>query len=418
MEKKTYPTYEEAKIILKKNGINLQKDYKKYYKELGLPSNPNRYYKDSGWISWYDLLSKKAPTPFPTYEEAMHLVHNKGIRSLTEYKLYYEELGLPAAPESVYKEWIGWPAFLGKRQKEFPSYEEAQKKVFEKGIKSQSDYHNYFKELGLPAAPSQFYKDNWVSWFAFLGKSPKVQVSYDEAHRIVQQYGIKSAKEYWKSYKQLGLPSSPQRDYKDSGWENWQSFFGKASNSFPATYEEAKKVVQNKGIKSLPEYRLYYKQLGLPSRPYSFYKDSGWVDWFDFLGKSKQTSQEDRKYNLFKKFAINPVLLKDAPLKVLYIYFSKFRRITDGITSLLGTSSYEERLNWVKEQLNSLKDGSLSKDKSSEEPDELSAMESLIEENDDVRKSLSEEESERFKIIWENYVHGVINRELISESDD
>ena len=124
------------------------------------------------------------------------------------------------------------------------------------------------------------------------------------------------------------------------------------------------------------------------------------------------------------------------------------------IETLLGTSSYEERLNWVKEQLKGLKDGSSSKAKSSEETsidglsalessedeyedsseeflledfseenleedtDELSAIESIVEENKDVMDTLSEEKLERLKIIYENYVHSVANRELIAEYDD
>ena len=215
--------------------------------------------------------------------------------------------------------------------------------------------------------------------------------------------------------KELGLPASPQVYYKNEGWIDFYDFLGTRKKEV-YSYEEAKRIAQENGITSMAEYKEAFKELGLPAAPYESYKEKGWTNWYDFLGKSKMISQEDRKYNLFKKFAINPVLLKDAPLKVLYIYFSKFRGITDGITSLLATSSYEERLNWVKEQLNSLKDGSLSKGKSSEEPDELSAMESVLEENDDVKEALSGEDAERFNILLKNYVHSVLFREGVCKS--
>ena len=360
--KKTYPTYEEAQRIVQEKGIHSKKSYDLVFKELGLPSNPNHTFKGKGWIDWATFLGKVSP--YPTYQEAKMIIRDNGIQNREEYKAS-------------------------------------------------------FKVLGLPADPCAFYKDRgWIDYYDFYGKdSPKEFPSYEETKKIIKERGIKTLLEYNKTCKKLGLPSNPRRYFKDKGWIDKDDFLGLSSTQYPS-YEEAKSIVQEKGFTCAEDYMLNHKEIGLPCAPYSFYKDSGWVDWYDFLGKSKQTTQEDRKYNLFKKLAINPVLLKDAPLKVLYIYFSKFRGITDGITSLLATSSYEERLNWVKEQLNSLKDGSLSKDKSSEEPDELSAMKSVLEENDDVKESLSGEDAERFNILLENYVHSVVNRELISEVDD
>lgn len=417
--KKTYPTYEEAQRILKEHGINSQTEYRRINKELGLSSNPHTTYKDAGWIDWPNYFGRKAIT-YPSYEEAQRIVQNEGINSSKEYQACYKRLELPSLPEGYYKDkgWLGWAEFLGKKTTEHPIYEEAQRIVSEAGIKSQSEYWKTYKNLGLPVNPARFYKDKgWINWYEFLSKKKYSFPTYEEAQRRVQVKGIKSSTEYFLSYKELKLPSNPHLNYKNQGWINWSVFLGKTTCSLPS-YEEAQKIVKVNGIKSQAVYNNKHRKLGLPAAPDVYYRDR-WIDWYDFLGKSKVISQEDRKYNLFKKLEINPALLRDAPLKVLFIFFSKFRGISDDITSLLSTSSYEERLNWVKEQLNSLKDCSLSKDKSSgEEPDELSAMESVLEENDDVKKSLSEEESERFKTIWENYVHGVINRELISEYDD
>ena len=55
---KTFPTYEEAQRIVKENGINSVSEYKSLYKELGLPSEPGRFYKDKGWIDWYSFFGK------------------------------------------------------------------------------------------------------------------------------------------------------------------------------------------------------------------------------------------------------------------------------------------------------------------------------------------------------------------------
>ena len=340
--------------------------------------------------------------------------------------------------------------------KTIPTYEEAQRIVQEKGVNSVSEYKSLYKELGLPSEPGRFYKDKgWIDWYSFFGKPKASYPTYEEAQRIIQKRGIKSVDDYTASYKELGLPSAPHLLYKDKGWIDWPSFFGTSKASYP-TYEEAQRIVQEKGVNSVSEYKSLYKELGLPAAPDKYYKDKGWIDWYDFLGKSRLTSKDERKYNILKRLAITPALLKDdAPLQVIYIFVSQFNKeLAKEIETLLGTSSHEERLNWVKEQLKGLKDGSSSKAKSSDETsidglealessvdeyednsdevlledfseenleedtDELSAIESIVEENKDVMDTLSEEKLERLKIIYENYVHSVANRELIAEYDD
>ena len=366
-------------------------------------------------------------------------------------------MGLPANPYIFYKNrgWIDWYSFFGKTKASYPIYEEAKRIVQENGIKSRTDYQLSSRELGLPVAPDTTYKDKgWIDWYVFLG-IPKVSYpTYEEAQRIVQENGLNSVN-YRTSYKKLGLPAAPDVSYKNKGWIDWPSFFGKTKASYPI-YEEAKRIVQENGIKSRTDYQLSSRELGLPAAPYTYYKDKGWIDWYDFLGKSRLISKDDRKYNILKRLAVTPALLKDdAPLQVIYIFVSQFNKeLAKEIETLLGTSSYEERLNWVKEQLKGLKDGSSSKAKSSDETsidglealessvdeyednseevlledfsedgleedtDELTAIESIVEENKDVMDTLSEEKLERLKIIYENYVHSVANRELIAEFDD
>ena len=279
--------------------------------------------------------------------------------------------------------------------------------------------------------------------------------TYEEAQRIVQEKGINSINDYKSSYKELGLPAAPGEYYKGKGWIGWPDFFGKTKASYPI-YEEAQRIVKENGINSQTAYKSSYHALGLPSAPDVFYKGKGWIDWPDFFGRSRLISKGERKYNILKRLAITPALLKDdAPLQVIYIFVSQFNKeLAKEIETLLGTSSHEERLNWVKEQLKGLKDGSSSKAKSSDETsidglealessideyedssdevlledfsedgleedtDELTALESIVEENKDVMDTLSEEKLERLHIIYENYVHSVANRELIAEYDD
>ena len=454
---KTFPTYEEAQRIVQEKGINSKNEYMSSHKELGLPSLPNEYYKDKGWIDWYDFLSKSKDS-YPTYEEAQRIVKENGINSQADYMSSYQALGLPSSPNISYKDkgWIDWYSFLGKSKASYPTYEEAQRIVKENGITSQTDYKSSHKELGLPSSPNRFYKNiGWNDWYDFLGKSKDSYPTYEEAQRIVKENGINFQADYKSSYQALRLPAAPDVFYKDKGWIDWYDFLSKSKASYP-TYEEAQRIVKENGINSQADYMSSYKELGLPAHPSRFYKDKGWIDWYDFLGKSRLISKDERKYNILKRLAITPALLKDdAPLQVIYIFVSQFNKeLAKEIEALLGTSSYEERLNWVKEQLKGLKDGSSSKAKSSDETsidglealessvdeyedssdeflledfseenleedtDELSAIGSIVEENKDVMDTLSEEKLERLHIIYENYVHSVANRELIAEYDD
>ncbi len=455
--KASYPIYEEAQRIVKENGINSQTAYKSSYHALGLPSNPSVFYKGKGWIDWPSFFGR-SKVSYPTYEEAQRIVKENNINSKTDYDSSYKELGLPAGPHVFYKDkgWVDWPDFLGKSKASYPTYEEAKRIVKENGLNLISEYKSAHKELGLPACPHAVYKNKgWVDWYDFLGKSKASYPTYEEAQRIAKENSISTINDYMSSYQELGLPAGPHVFYKDKGWVDWFDFIGKSKASYP-TYEEAQRIVKENSINSKTDYESSYKELGLPAAPYTYYKDKGWIDWYDFLGKSRLISKDERKYNILKRLAITPALLKDdAPLQVIYIFVSQFNKeLAKEIETILGTSSYEERLNWVKEQLKGLKDGSSSKAESSDETsidglealessvdeyednsdevlledcseenleedtDELTALESIVEENKDVMDTLSEEKLERLHIIYENYVHSVANRELIAEYDD
>ena len=363
--RKIYPNFEEAKRIVQEKGLKSQSEYHLLFKELGLPSNPQRDYKGVGWVDWYDFLGKEAPT-YLSYEDAKRLVQEKGVKSGSEYKLICKEYGLPVNPETFY---------AGK---------------------------------------------GWIDWYVFLGKEAVSYPSYEEASRIVQENGIKSFSEYRSHCKELGLTSSPHSYYKGKGWVDWYDFFGKKAIEYPS-YEEAKIIVQENGITSLDEYHSSYKEFGLPSSPHTFYKDEGWIDYYTFFGKPQGISIKKKRPIIMRKLSLFSDLLKhDDTLKSLYMFVSQFDgELGKEIDDLLSTTTYEDRLNWVKEQLRDLKEDTPSVARSSKEvlPDELSAVESIIEEYDDVIETLPEEDKERLNTIWENYVHSAINRDLIAEHD-
>ncbi len=55
-----------------------------------------------------------------------------------------------------------------------------------------------------------------------------LQAKIKIAKQAVNKLGIKSQKEYFKRFKEdPKLPSAPHKTYKDKGWMNWYDYFGK-----------------------------------------------------------------------------------------------------------------------------------------------------------------------------------------------
>ena len=296
-------SFEEAQAVVQKAGVKTSIEYKKRYKELGLPSNPNITYQAEGWKGWNDFLGTErirlvtgriTRTNFLNFEEARQIVQEAGIKTSIEYKKRYKELGLPSNPNITYQAegWKGWKHFLGTN---FLSFEEAQAVVQKAGVKTSIEYKKRYKELGLPSNPNITYQaEGWKGWNDFLG-TERIRLvtgritrtnflNFEEARQIVQEAGIKTSIEYKKRYKELGLPSHPDLIYKAQGWSGWRDFLGTNFLSF----EEAQAVVQKAGVKTNIEYQKRYKELGrLPSAPNATYKDQGWKGWNDFLGTER-----------------------------------------------------------------------------------------------------------------------------------
>jgi hypothetical protein len=147
----------------------------KYKNDTKLVRNPNRYYKDKGWRSWFDFLGKeKRKNPYKTYQEAKEVVKKLGIKTQTEYhKRYQEDPKLRYKPEVTYKNkgWVSWYDYLG-LIRPYKTYKEAKEAVRKLKIKSNKEYRKRYKiDPRLPSTPSKTYENKgWVNWYDFLGK--------------------------------------------------------------------------------------------------------------------------------------------------------------------------------------------------------------------------------------------------------
>lgn len=289
--------YADAQLAVQALAIKTQSDYtKRRHADPRLPASPDRYYAAAGWTDWYAFLSKEKPELYGTYVEAQAAVHALCIKSQSDYrKRSHIDPKLPTTPRWFYADagWTDWYAFLGKEKPQFyPAYLEAQAAVKALNIKSRSDYTKRHREdPKLPARPCKYYSDvGWTDWRAFLGKEKREPYpTYIEAQAAVQALGIKSRSDYIERYHDdPRLPSSPNQCYAGVGWAGWHDFHGNERPELYPNYAGAQVLVQALAINSETDYKRRYREHPrLPSKPQDVYAESGWTDWYDFLGKDR-----------------------------------------------------------------------------------------------------------------------------------
>ncbi|MBL7102871.1 MAG: DEAD/DEAH box helicase family protein [Bacteroidales bacterium] len=290
-----YPTYNEAKNATQKLGIKSLIEYKQHYKENPkLPSQPDRTYKNNGWIDWNDYFGTKDISNYPTYEEAKNAVRTLSIKSYKSYKKRHnEDPRLPYNPQETYKNkgWVNFFEFLGiNKIIIYPTYDEAKQAVLKLNITSEKEYRLGRKEdVRLPSTPARYYNNKgWIDNYDFFNKNrPDAYLTYDKAKKATRLLSVNTRKEYLEKYKDdPKLPSRPENVYKGIGWIDYYNFLEVPPLIFYETYEEAKKAVQETGIKSRKEYieqKRYRADPKLPSQPDKYYKNKGWTKWDEFI---------------------------------------------------------------------------------------------------------------------------------------
>lgn len=225
---KTYLSYEEAQQLCENHNIKSNTEYRKRYKEISsnLPSDPSTKYDK--WNGWSEFLNNKKT--YPSYLEAKAMCNELEIQNSSEYALIAKKKGLPISPNSFYKkQWNGWGAFLN-NNKRFVSFKEAIKIVKKaKDIRGVKTYQKHYKNYkGLPSMPQDIYAEEWSDWYVFLSKKKPSDVffDYDQAKALINKHKITKVKDYKAKYKKLSnrLPSDPSRAYQDLGWVSWKDF--------------------------------------------------------------------------------------------------------------------------------------------------------------------------------------------------
>lgn len=124
-----FSEYNDAKVFSNSLMLNSVKEWMNYCKSNKLPdnipTNPQRTYKNKGWIGWDDWLgtSRKATNKilFYSLNEAKRILKINSIKNRVGYnqfrKNFQSDVQFPALPERTYKDsgWISWDDFLDKK---------------------------------------------------------------------------------------------------------------------------------------------------------------------------------------------------------------------------------------------------------------------------------------------------------------
>ena len=322
--------FEEAREFVRGLGLNYQKDWNIYClsgeKPVNIPSNPDKAYKEKGWLSMPDWLGTEIGFNgynYLPYDEAREFIKTLNLNSQSDWSKYLKSGNrpkfIPSSPGKYYQNigWKNWGDWLGSNRiadkyKSYRTFDDAKKYVQKLGIKSQKEWNAYAKSGGdkpndIPYKPQRTYLSEWISWGDWLGTNriadnKKEYCTFIEARNFARSLNLSSSSQ-WNEFCKSGnkpnnIPTDPRKVYRDE-FESMQDFLGynevikyNGNKENWLTYEEAQKIIKPLQIKSGKEFKEFRKNKRfdkntIPSKPDIIYKNKGWKGWADFLGKEE-----------------------------------------------------------------------------------------------------------------------------------
>lgn len=320
--------FEEARDYVRCMKFDNREQWRAFSQSLSKPENiparPDKVYFMDGWKNMGDWIGTKfistRQREYLNFESARKYVRILNLKNRDEWRSFSKsELkpkNIPSNPMNVYKNdgWIDMGDWLGtgnisNRLKEYRPFNESRKFVRNLNFTKIEQWTDYCKSgkkpIDIPSVPSRPYKNKgWINWADWLGKDSfqgnSQKLTYLEARKIVQKFKLQSTKE-WANFCESGkkpnnIPNRPSSVYKNKGWTGWGDWLGTNTiahfNKEYMSFYELKEIVISKGINTQLQWHEFYKKLenklNIPSNPHRTYKDKGWINWADFLGKSEK----------------------------------------------------------------------------------------------------------------------------------
>ncbi len=349
LAKLSWRPFEEARYFVQQLNLSGQNQWRKYLnkefsekpeKPYDIPTNPERVYKNFGWIGygdWFGTKQRRSSKHFSWREftEAREIVHKLNLKHEGDWRKYTKgellnlkskPIDIPANPMAVYKDkgWISIGDWLGTgrvadKLKEWREFTEAREFARNKNILTAAKWIAWAKTKerpsDIPASPQNTYKDKgWVAWYDWLGTKNKQGGwrEFSEAREFARSLSLASAAE-WRAYckdsRPFDIPAKPYEVYKED-WSDWQDWLGyeavkiKPKNEW-CNFNEAKNFVQNLGLENVSEWQDYCKSgdkpKDIPATPEKIYTEKHeWVSYGDWLGTGR-IADGKQHWRSFKK---------------------------------------------------------------------------------------------------------------------
>ena len=332
---RVYRPFEEARAFVQSLNLACSKEWRKYAKSddkpADIPYQPDRTYKDKGWVGYGDWLGTgQSRGHWRPFEEARTFVQSLNLSSREEWIEYAKSedkpTDIPAGPNIVYKDkgWAGMGDWLGTGviapfDRVYRPFEEARAFAQSLNFASKKAWGDYAKSDDkpddIPYKPDRTYKNKgWAGWGDWLDTGTIATFDreyrpFEEARAFAQSLSLASQKE-WYEYarsedKPFDIPTVPYQVYKDKGWAGMGDWLGTGRFCGPwRPFEEARAFVQSLNLSSEKEWRAYTKSDDkpddIPVGPVRVYKDKGWAGMGDWLGTGTIKTQ-DRVYRPFEE---------------------------------------------------------------------------------------------------------------------
>jgi hypothetical protein len=292
-----------------------------------IPASPERVYSE--WKDWADWLGHgRRIGGWRAFEEAREYARKLNLKSHKEWSALAKDRSfankdrlpddIPAYPNNVYDEWIGWWDWLGTphRRGKWMPFDNARSISRKLGLSSEGAFlrwrgghlkHPVRCPADMPMHPDRVYPE-FKGWPDFLAFTPRTWMPVDEAKAFVRRIGIKNQLEYreWVAgrlrrpglpLRPKNVPANPDQIYSDA-WKGFNDFLGtlKPRNigRIWRSFEAAREYVRSLKLANVDEYRKWTKGKlknrppfpdDLPSWPDGVYgKEKNWKGFSDFLG--------------------------------------------------------------------------------------------------------------------------------------
>ena len=254
--------------------------------------------KRKDWISWSDFLSISGEEKYLTFEEAKSYVNKLGLKSQKEWVNWSKnrndyEIKIPSNPDKIYKEngwismsdWLGMTTYKNKKNIEYISYIECKEYIKQKlpEIKNKKYWTNLDKSklpIFIPKRPDYIYKktNEWISWESFLNSdlSPrsksKLFLKFEDAKSYIQKLKFKDQYEFSKFIEDNDIdfiPKRPDSAYKKD-WLGYIDFLGCENNRESIGERLVKKYLDENNIKYIRE-KKFEDCKNINHLPFDFY---------------------------------------------------------------------------------------------------------------------------------------------------